>query len=84
MRPKKTDADRFRERFSVLYRAGKARANLNEEDVVEILGLGSRNTLRRKREDPRLFTLGEVRKLATVFWWEPEEVVGLINGGNKC
>ena len=70
---KKTRADRVAETFDELYRVGKARARLTEEEITVMLGFKTRGALLRRREQPLYFTLGEILILGAAFRWTPEE-----------
>ena len=70
---RKTRSDRVAETFGELYRVGKARAQLTEEQITTMLGFKTRGALLRRREQPLYFTLGEILTLGTAFRWTPEE-----------
>ena len=67
----------MRENFTRLYRVGKARANLTEDEIAVALGI-SRNTLLNRRRDPKTFPLGDVLKLCAMFCWDENEMTGLV------
>lgn len=58
-----------------LYLDGKLEKDINEEDIAKALGYKSRATLKKKRDDPLSFTLGDVFKLADLFGWGAEDLV---------
>lgn len=74
---KKTREDRLNDTFSSLYRIGKTRAHMTEDDVADALGV-TRTTLWNRRRNPKTFPLGDVLKLSILFCWEPEETARLM------
>ena len=67
----------MRDVFTRMYRTGKSRAGMTEEEVAGALGI-TRSTLRSRRQNPGSFSLGEVLKLCALFYWEEGEMVGLV------
>ena len=70
---RKTRADRVAECFGELYRIGKARADLTEEQISTMIGYKSRDALLARRKDPLSFTLGQLLTMETVFRWRDED-----------
>lgn len=70
---RKTRADRVAECFGELYRIGKARADLTEEQISTMIGYKSRDALLARRKDPLSFTLGQLLTMGTVFRWRDED-----------
>lgn len=79
-RLKKTDAQRRAERFGEHYRVGKARLQLQEQDIASVLGMGS-STLRKYKRSPDAFSLGQLVRLGGVFGWTEDEYMDIIRGG---
>lgn len=67
----------MRENFSKLYCEGKARSGMTEEEVADALGM-TRTTLRKRRQNPGSFSLGDVLKLCILFCMEEEEAMKII------
>lgn len=74
---KKTREDRMRETFTVLYRIGKSRSGMTEEEVAGALGV-TRSTLRRWRRNPNTFPFGNILKLCSLFYWDDGEITQLV------
>lgn len=74
---RKTREDRMKDSFSRMYRVGKARAGMTEDEIAGALGV-SRNTLLNRRRDPKTFPLGDVLKLCALFYWDESEMTGLV------
>lgn len=70
---KKTREDRMFDTFSSLYRIGKARTGMTDEEVADALGIG-RKALWKRRKNPSLFPFGEVLKLCAIFCWQEDEM----------
>ena len=70
---RKTRADRVAECFGELYRIGKARADLTEEQISTMIGYKSRDALLARRKDALSFTLGQLLTMGTVFRWRDED-----------
>ena len=51
-RKKQNRVDRWRDEFGVVYRIGKARAGLTEENISTLIGLKTRTPLQARRKDP--------------------------------
>ena len=75
---RKTRADRVREKFSEMYRIGKARSGLNEPEITALCGYNSVIPLRRRRSSPMDFTLGQLLAMGTAFRWTEEDWQELI------
>lgn len=75
---RKTKSDKLREKFDELYRVGKAKARLSEQDVSEIAGMTT-VTLWKRKNNPQDFKLSELVKLATAFKWSGEDLQSLIS-----
>ena len=67
-RLKKTEAQRRAERFDEHYRVGKARLKLHEPDIAAAIGLKP-STLRKYKQQPDLFRIGQFARLGHVFDW---------------
>ena len=74
---KKTREDRLNESFSRLYRMGKSRAQMTEDDIADALGI-TRTTLRNRRRNPKTFPFGDVLKLCALFLWDDGEMTQLV------
>lgn len=74
---KKTREDRMLETFTVLYRIGKSRSGMTEEEVAGALGV-TRPTLQKRRENPKLFQFGDILKLCALFCWEDNEIMSIV------
>ena len=70
---RKTRADRVAETFGELYRTGKARADLTEEQITALIGFKSRDALLKRRKDPLSLTLGQVMTMGIAFRWKEED-----------
>ena len=80
---RKTRADRVSEKFSELYRIGKARSGLQETEITALCGFKSPIPLRKRRATPLEFTLGQLMAMGAAFRWSEEdwrELVGLMAG----
>lgn len=62
--------------FSQMYRIGKARSGMTDEEVADALGIG-RKALWKRRKNPSLFPLGDVLKLSAIFCWQQDEVMDI-------
>ena len=81
---KKTRADRVAECFSELYRIGKARADLTEEQISTMIGYKSRDALLARRKDPLSLTLGQIMTMGIAFRWRDDDwdqLVPTLKGG---
>lgn len=76
-RHKKTTAQRRAERFQVLYRVGKARLGIGEQEVAAMLGV-SRPTLQSYRRDPGKLSLEKAAILGTAMGWTDEEIASVL------
>lgn len=76
-RRRKTKADRRAERFGELYRVGKARFQLTEDQVGDILGM-KRPALLSRRKDPGKFSIEEFSILGDMFGWTGEDVMSIL------
>lgn len=74
---RKTREDRMRETFARLYRTGKSRTGMTEEDVAGALGV-TRATLRSRRRNPNTFPFGDILKLCSLFYWDDGEITQLV------
>lgn len=81
-RKRKTEAQRRLERFSELYRLGKAKLGFNEDKIAEILGTTRRSFLGRRNNTEKL-KLGEFVKLSYIFAWSDDEILSIIHPSNK-
>lgn len=75
---RKTRADRLREQFAAMYRAGKTVTGLMDTEIADSIGI-SQTSLWRVRQDPSKMTLGELNKLSAVLRWSNEDITKLIN-----
>lgn len=75
-RLRKTDAQLRAERFAEVYRVGKARANLTEREVAQILGV-SHVTLGKYKKTPEIFPFGKLITLGTMFGWTEDEFLAV-------
>ena len=73
---KKTREDRMADTFAQMYRMGKARSGMTDEEVADALGIG-RKALWKRRKNPSLFPLGDVLKLSAIFCWQQDEVMDI-------
>lgn len=73
---KKTREDRMTDIFAQMYRIGKARSGMTDEEVADALGIG-RKALWKRRKNPSLFPLGDVLKLSAIFCWQQDEVMDI-------
>lgn len=81
---RKTRADRVTEKLGELYRIGKARSGLQEEEITALCGYKSPVPLRKRRRSPLDFTLGQIMTLGAVFRWSEQdwqELISLLAGG---
>ena len=76
-RHKKTTAQRRAERFQMLYRIGKARLGLGEQEVADMIGV-SRPTLQSYRRDPGKLSLEKTAILGTAMGWTDEEIASVL------
>lgn len=70
---RKTRRDRVGDALLRRYKAGKAMAELTEEEVAQALGYGTRKPMRQRREDPMRFTIGDLLTLETILGWSLED-----------
>lgn len=70
---RKTRADRVAEKFGELYRIGKARSGLRDEDVTALCGFKSPIPLRKRRAAPLEFTMGQLMAMGAAFRWSEED-----------
>jgi|GEM_PF-2265966 len=80
---RKTRADRVAEKFGELYRIGKARSGLQETEIAPLCGFKSPIPLRKRRNEPLNFTMGQLMALGAAFRWSEEdwqELTGLMAG----
>lgn len=73
---KKTREDRMTDTFTQMYRIGKARSGMTDEEVADALGIG-RKALWKRRKNPSLFPFGDVLKLSAIFCWQQDEVMDI-------
>ena len=64
------------ERFGEIYRVGKARANLTEREVAQILGV-SHVTLGKYKKAPENFPFGKLLVLGNLFGWTADEFLAI-------
>lgn len=77
-RLRKTESQRRAERFSELYRVGKARLRLTEDQISAAIGL-CRPTLSKRLENPDKFLrLGDLVDLGKLFDWTDEDFLAII------
>lgn len=77
-RLRKTDAQRRAERFGELYRVGKARLGMTDEQVGQMLDMSSA-TLRKKRRSPGEFSFSQIITMGAVFGWSDEDYLAIIH-----
>ena len=70
---RKTRQDRVGDALLRRYRAGKAVAQLKEEDVAHSMGYETRKPLGQRRRDPTKFTLGDLLSMERLFGWTAED-----------
>ena len=73
---KKTREDRMADTFTTMYRIGKARSGMTDEEVADALGIG-RKALWRRRKNPSMFPFGDILKLCAIFCWQQDEVMDI-------
>lgn len=81
-RLRKTESQRRAERFRELYKDGKKSIGATEEQIGAILGV-SRPTLKRKRDNPENFSLGEFITFCARFSWSDEEILSIVRPERK-
>lgn len=80
-RLRKTDAQRRADRFDEHYRVGKARLKLHEPQIASALGMGE-STLRKYKQNPDMFQMGQLVRLGRVFEWTDEQFLDIIREKN--
>lgn len=80
-RKRKTRAERWSEAFAPIYRVGKARVGLREQDVAQVIGFKERAALLRRRKNPGLLTLDEFILMGTAFQWSEDEMLEVLRAG---
>ena len=75
---KKTRADRAAEAFRERYKVGKARLDLQETDIAEIVGFKTLNPLRKRRRDPLGFTVGQLMAMGAAFHWTADDYLAIL------
>lgn len=75
---KKTRADRVAECFGELYRDGKARADLTEDEITTLIGFKTRDTLLKRRKNPLDLTIGQLMAMGIAFRWKDDEYLSLL------
>ena len=64
------------DKFARMYRIGKARSGMTDEEVADALGIG-RTVLWKRRKNPVLFPFGDILKLSAIFCWKQDEVMDI-------
>lgn len=82
-RSKKTRAERLAEQFGEHYRMGKAKVGMTNQEIAHVVGLQSQAALKRRRENPGEFTLGELLAMGAAFRWTEEEYLSVIRAGMR-
>lgn len=77
-RRRKTESRRRAERFGELYRIGKARLGLTEEQISQMIGFKGRPALLDRRKNPDKLSLGQLVTLGTAFGWSDSEYMAII------
>lgn len=80
-RKKQNRVDRWRDEFGVVYRIGKARAGLTEENIAMRIGLQTRPPLQARRKDPGKFTLNELILMREALRFTDEDYLTIIHAG---
>ena len=80
-RLRKTDAQRRADRFDEHDRVGKARLKLQEPEIASALGMAA-STLRKYKQNPDMFQMGQLVRLGRVFEWTDEQFLDIIRAKN--
>lgn len=76
---RKTKQDYMAEKFTAMYRTGKALTRLRDEEIAEMLGLKSITSLWARKKDPTKFKFGEVLVLSAILQWQESDVTELFS-----
>lgn len=82
-RLRKTESQRRAERFVELYRVGKARIDMTEDQIGDTVGM-SRPALQRRRENPEKYvSLGDLVKFGKIFGWTDDDFLAIIHAEKR-
>lgn len=80
-RPRKTESQHRAERFRELYRIGKARIDVTDEQIGEYIGMSRPAISRRKKDPGKYVSLDDLVTFKKIFGWSDEDILALFRAG---
>ena len=77
-RLKKTEAQRRAERVRELYRIGKAKTGLTDEQCASMVGVCRKTLFSAKKNPDKYISLGQMACLGKAFGWTGEEIASIV------